>query len=190
MIVFTDKVEFLHILHEARPKDKLIIANFTSAYSGYEDCTVLATRINKISRPEGMRMIDFMQDPSFDAAYAKMVLTDVKMFEALMRIILNDFENSTIGLLVIRDDYRDALMDSLSNFIQSRYGRRSWLLEDIDDLQVIDEAEYWESSGYDSDGLLRLDEDRKRYLELSNSGQCSVVLDPVNLEVHGLTEEE
>lgn len=179
MIIFTDRGDLIDTIKELYTKTKIVPVNFTSAYSGFGDCTALATRVNKIPRPEGLTMPEFLQEPVFDERYATTILTDVKMFEALMRIILNDFEGNLVIMLVRRDDYRDGLMEAFSKFLQQRYGKRTWILEDAGDTVCIDPVE----NDYDSDGILRLDEDRKKYLELVAAGQCAMVMDPVNVEV-------
>ena len=184
MILFTNNLDLVGLLRESHPTLKITVANFTSAYSGYDDVTALATRINKIQRPVELTTRQFMETPGFDAAYAMTVLNDPKMFEALMRIILHDFEGEVVILLIQRDDYRDAIMDTLMKLIQIRYGKGSWVVEEDYDLEFMDEDSIVNvATDYTSDGLLRLDEDRKRYLELVNTGVCAPVIEPVNVEV-------
>ena len=183
MILFTHDVGLVGLIKGTYLKSKISIMNFTSSYSGFDDVTALATRVNKIPKPMEMTTRQFMDTPEFDAAYAGAVLHDVKMFEALMKIMLHDFEGEIVALLVQRDEYRDSLMETLIKFLQQRYGRHAWTLSDPEDLVGLEQELALDDLDYSSDGIIRLDDDRMRYLEMVNTGVCAPVINPENVEV-------
>ena len=114
----------------------------------------------------------------FDVNYANEILNNnPKMFEDLMKIMMNSHEGYIVIILVYRDAFRDSIMESLIKLIQQRYGYNSWIINDIDDIDGVNE------STYSSIGLVTLEEDIKRYRDMYSKGLVdSIILQPINIE--------
>ena len=74
------------------------------------------------------------------------------------------YEGYNVILMVYHDYYRDNLMEALIKFISIRYGYRSFIINDIEDLDTISEPKF---SPY---GLMQLDTDIKAYEEMRIRG--------------------
>jgi hypothetical protein len=87
------------------------------------------------------------------------ILGNDNNFCSLMTII-NDLLNRDVFLLVSNDNWSKILIESLLKLIQQRYGINGVYIDTEDDLL------YAEESGFSDYGVLNLDEDRTRYMNL------------------------
>ena len=95
----------------------------------------------------------------FDIKYMNWILGNDNNFCSLMTII-NDLVNRDVFLLVSNDNWSKILIESLLKLIQQRYGINAVYIDTEDDLL------YAEESGFSDYGVLNLDEDRTRYMNL------------------------
>lgn len=155
MIIFIDNPDMVSYIqsHFNRP---INIFNLSSLYSGFIDLTDLCTGLSKINNT-GMRMPEFVQSVQFDINYASALTNDPNMFCKLSMIVSTVYEGIIPIILVQRDAYRDAIMESIIKFIQQKYGLISWIVEDPDDVLCIKEHPI---TPY---GLLNLNNDIKRF---------------------------
>lgn len=109
-------------------------------------------------------MPEFVQTVEFDIQYANALLSNPILFSKLLSIVSASYEGNTVVVLVERDWYRDAVMESLIKFIQQRYGYNCWIVEDLDDIECIKETTYT------TPGLLMLHDDLLKYDQSYNDG--------------------
>lgn len=95
----------------------------------------------------------------FDIKYMNWILGNDNNFCSLMTII-NDLVNRDVFLLISNDNWSKILIESLLKLIQQRYGINAVYIDTEDDLL------YAEESGFSDYGVLNLDEDRTRYMNL------------------------
>ena len=86
------------------------------------------------------------------------------------------YEGYIVCILVQRDPYRDAIMESIIKLIQQRYGYNCWIIEDEDDLDVIREQQMF------PEGIIALDNDIDRANQLQCNGMAQRILPNINIE--------
>ena len=150
MIIYIDSPELI----------QHIVFNLSSLYSGFIDLTDLCTQIAPINNT-GMIIPEFVQSINFDIQYASAVINDPNLFCKLLMILSATYEGSIAIVMVQRDPYRDAIMESIIKFTQQRYGIISWIVEDPEDLFCIHETPFTPN------GLITLIEDLKKFDELN-----------------------
>ena len=118
MIIFVDNPEMIsHIQFQFnRP---VVTFNLSSLYSGFIDLTDLCSKIAPINNT-GMIMPEFVQSVDFDIQYATALSNDPNLFCKLLLPLSAIYEGSIAILLVQRDSYRDAIMESIIKFVQQR----------------------------------------------------------------------
>jgi hypothetical protein len=152
-----------------------VILNLSSYYSGYINITHLITKIAPINN-SGVPMPEFVNSYDFDMQYASSILSNSELFGSLINIMLRAYEGYLVCILVQRDPYRDAVMESLIKLIQQRYGYNCWIVEDVDDIEVMTEQMLLPN------GLLTLDGDIKQFNQMQTKGIVDCILPNVNLE--------
>lgn len=159
MIIYIDNPELIqHIQYQFnRPT---MVFNLSSLYSGFIDLTDLCTQIAPINNT-GMIIPEFVQSIDFDIQYASAVINDPNLFCKLLMILSATYEGSIAIVMVQRDPYRDAIMESIIKFTQQRYGIISWIVEDPEDLFCVHETPFTPN------GLMILIEDLKKFDELN-----------------------
>lgn len=167
MIIFTDNPSYIPYIQYQFSNRPVDIYNLSSLYSGYKDATDLLTKMAIINNSE-MPMPEFVQSIQFDMQYASAIMNDPILFNKLMMILSAHFEGYIVVILVQRDPYRDAIMESLIKFIQQRYGYNCWIVEDIGDIECLKETPH------NPFGLDRLNEDLYRYDGMNQTNGISV----------------
>ena len=109
-------------------------------------------------------MPEFIQSVEFDIQYANALVSDPVLFGKLLLIISASYEGYVTILLVDRDAYRDAVMESIIKFIQQRYGYNCWIVEDPEDIECLKETPYTPT------GLMMLNEDLLKFDQSYNDG--------------------
>lgn len=175
MIVFMDNPEYSQLLRYKCPGREPVILNLSSLYSGYINITHLITNISPINNT-GLPMPEFVNSVEFDIQYASAVLNTPELFGSLINIMLRAYEGYLVCILVQRDPYRDAVMESLIKLIQQRYGYNCWIVEDVDDIEIISEQMLF------ADGLITLDADIKQFNQMYSKGMVDMILPNVNIE--------
>lgn len=166
MIIFTDNPQYIPYINQ-RIGNPYAVMNLSSLYSGYDNVTDLITKLETFNNTN-MPMPEFVQSVEFDRQFASSLMNDPVLFSNLMKIMLCCREGYTVIILVQRDWYRDAVMESLSKFIQQRYGYNTWVVQDPDDIECIHEC--W----FTPMGLLALDEDILRYGMMYSNGMAEL----------------
>ena len=175
MIAFMDNPEYAESLRYKFPGREPVLLNLSSFYSGHINITHLIAKISPINNT-GMPMPEFVNSVEFDMQYASAVLNNPELFGSLINIMLRSYEGYLVCILVQRDPYRDAVMESLIKLIQQRYNYNCWIIEDIDDIEVVSEQMMFPN------GLLTLDEDIKQYNQMYSKGLVSSILPNINIE--------
>ena len=175
MIAFMENPNHAYFLREKFPGREPVILNLSSLYSGHINITHLIAKISPINNT-GMPMPEFVNSVEFDMQYASAVLNNPELFGSLINIMLRSYEGYLVCILVQRDPYRDAVMESLIKLIQQRYGYNCWIIEDPDDIEVMSEQMMY------ADGLLTLDADIKQYNQMYSKGLVGNILPNINLE--------
>jgi len=154
MIVFLDKIELCQYI-----KQPFIIYNLSSMYSGFKDATCLLTNM-KIVNYTQTPMYEYVQTPEFDMQYYTAIFNNPKMFATFMDFIYCDFIGMNAILLVYREFYRDAVMESILKIMQQRYGLNGWVVETPEDIECL------KNTHYNPDGIMLLQQDIEKYTEL------------------------
>lgn len=175
MIAFMDNPEYSGLLRYKFPGRDPVILNLSSFYSGYINITHLIAKISPINNT-GLPMPEFVNSVEFDMQYASAVLNDPLLFGSLVNIMLRAYEGYLVCILVQRDQYRDAVMESLIKLIQQRYGYNCWIIEEPDDIEIMSEQMLFPN------GLLTLDADIKQYNQMYSKGMVESILPNVNIE--------
>lgn len=175
MIVFTDKIELVQVLSQVHPGRQIIIMNLSSYKSGYYDITPLITNISPINNTQ-MPAYEFVDSISFDMQYAAALENNFTMYQCMMQMVVRSYEGYIVVVLVYRDPYRDAIMESLIKYIQQKYGHNCWVVEDVDDLMYIKDESFTPM------GIKYVDDDITRYNDLYSKGQVPALLEPINME--------
>lgn len=175
MIVFMDNPQYAELLRYKFPGREPVILNLSSFYSGYINIAHLITKISPINNT-GMPMPEFVNSVEFDMQYASAVLSNAELFGSLINIMLRAYEGYLVSILVQRDPYRDAVMESLIKLIQQRYGYNCWIIEDGDDIEIMSEQMLLPN------GLLTLDADIKQYNQMYTKGMIEGILPVINIE--------
>lgn len=171
MIVFTNNINILPHIKNA------VICNLSSLNSGYIDITKLITKASyaNVSKIPINQYVDTVQ---FDIDYCNYLFNDCEMFYAFMRIMEFSYEGYSVIILVERDPYRDAIMESLIKLIQSRYGYNCWLCEDIEDALCLKESNFTPA------GMVNIIQDIQRADLMTAQGIIQPIFDP-NINVGG-----
>lgn len=175
IITFIDNPEFINTISYYYSNREITTLNLSSFYSGYIDITDLITKISPINNT-GMQMPEFVNSVQFDIQYASALMNNPDLFTNLLDIMLRAYEGQIICILVQRDPYRDAIMESLIKFIQQRYGYNCWIIEDNEDISCITEGTLTPS------GLITLDNDIIKYKSSYTNGLSHQILSNINLE--------
>lgn len=168
MIIFSPNPQLVENISYKFPNRKISIFNLSSCYSGYIDITMLA-KLSCINETY-MSMPAFVNSLEFDLQYASNIINLPHMFNDFMKVMSSAFEGDLVIILVYRDPYRDAIMESLIKLIQQRYGYNCWIIEDKDDIESIREEQFIPY------GLINLENDLRKYDQLYRdiSNQISV----------------
>lgn len=142
------------------------IFNLTSAWSGYEDISMLVTSMRSVNN-SSMPINQFIETVDFDIQYAQAIFNIPHMYDCFMRVVSTSFRGELAIVLVDRDNYRDAIMESLIKLIQQRYGHNSWIVENESDI------EYLYENSFSQTGILTMRADLQRYHEMYTNGEVS-----------------
>lgn len=175
MIAFMDNPNYSELLRYKFPGREPVILNLSSLYSGYINITHLIAKISPINNT-GLPMPEFVNSIEFDMQYASAVLNNPELFGSLINIMLRAYEGFLVCVLIQRDPYRDAVMESLIKLIQQRYGYNCWIIEDPEDIEVLSEQML------NPNGLLALDSDIKQYNQMYSKGMLEGILPNINIE--------
>ena len=175
MIVFMDEPNFIPWLHSQFPNRDVVVFNLSSLYSGYPDVSDLITKIAPINFT-GLPMPEFVNSPQFDFQYMNSIINTPNLFSQLMKIVGCTYEGQTVVILVQRDPYRDAVMESIIKIIQQRYGYNCWIVEDVEDIGCLYEPTFTPM------GLLTLDHDLKVFDDYVSKGVTNPVVN-TNLNI-------
>lgn len=160
MIVFCSDKELIPHLYARYNNRQVNIFNLSSYYSGYIDVSNLMYFM-KPNTP----MIDFVNEVQFDIEYASYIFNDPGNFTSFMKIMSSSFEGDICIVMVYREPYRDAVMESLIKLIQQRYAYNCWIIESFEDIDLLND------NGYDTIGLMTLFQDIQRYDQYYNTDQ-------------------
>lgn len=141
MIIFMDNPNMLWEVQQHFPGRNISVFNLSSLYSGYVDLTNLLTQIQPINST-GLPANLFVQSLEFDMQYMAGIFNNPMLFSNFMSFMSQAFEGFIVVLLVQRDEYRDAIMESLIKLIQQRYGYNCWVIENSEDLSYVHEESF------------------------------------------------
>ena len=173
MIIFMDNPKYIEAIKDKFVGRPTIILNLSSLYSGYTDISNLITKIAPINN-SGLPIPEFVNSYMFDMQYASCIFNDPILYPSFMDIMIRAYEGYIVCILVQRDPYRDAIMESLIKLIQQRYQYNCWIIEDESDIDVLSEKMMYPA------GLLQLDADINQYNKMCSKGLVHQILNPNN----------
>ena len=162
MVIFISNPELIPLIQSKVYPSLVFVFNLTSLYSGYNSITELAINMGRIMEP-GIPINEFIDSVQFDKRYYDMIFHDDYLFATFMKVITNLYQGHTVVILVQRDPYRDAIMESLIKLIQQRYGYNSWVVDDVDDLEAV----VSHIQQFTPTGIMNMDFDIRRFDELT-----------------------
>ena len=162
MILFIDNKDYIPYIQSIYQNRDICVYNLSSMYSGFRDVYPLIDTIG--INPVEIPINQYVYMPQFDSQFLYLALNDNKKFVSLMNIMLPDYNGYIVLILVYREPYRDAIMESLIKLIQQRYEYTTYIIQDIEDIYGIREP------SYGTNGLIRLEQDINRYHEMYYSG--------------------
>jgi len=166
MIIFIDNPTLINALSYKFAGRKIEVLNLSSLYSGYINITNLIANLAPINTT-GVAMPEFVNSYDFDMQYASAIFNNPSLYESFMNIMIRAYEGYVVCILVQRDPYRDAVMESLIKLIQQRYGYSCWIIEDEGDADVIYEQML---NPY---GIMTLDQDIRVYNDAYAKGMVN-----------------
>ena len=116
MIVFTHDVNLIPFISYSCNNQPVEIFNLSSYYSGYYNITDLMTSIAPINN-SGIPIPEFVQSVDFDIQYASAIMSNPVLFNLFMTFVCSSYEGNIAIILVEREPYRDAVMESLIKYI-------------------------------------------------------------------------
>lgn len=132
--------------------DDLIIYNFTSPLMGFPN-------INLLPPPQ----LDYTFDNTFDQMYYDYMINCDGAFMELMKLIMAEYHNKNIYLIVSEGNGYDYINESLAKLIQVRYGIVIQYINDIEDYNEL----RWDSDvSFSIFGMDNLIGDKERYTSL------------------------
>lgn len=162
MILFIDNKDYIPYIQSVHQNRDICVYNLSSMYSGFRDIYPLMDTIG--INPIEIPINQYVQMPEFDSQFLYLTLNNTIKFSSLMNIMLPNYNGYIVLILVYRESYRDAIMESLIKLIQQRYEYPSYIIQDIDDIYDLKEP------SYGTEGLIRLEQDINRYHELYYNG--------------------
>lgn len=133
--------------------DDVVVYNLSSIKEGYDRLDILP----------GGNIVDG-SEKEFDIQYAEYLLNNDLIFLKMFKPIFELYEGKDVFLLVSDNEELEDITESLTKFIQQRYGYDTLYLYD-----VIDIDDYYDNKtefGFSIQGLYNLDIDKERYTEL------------------------
>lgn len=143
-IVFTD----YNCLTEDIVTGDWMILNLNSFIEGFERLNILP--------PFGLEY----GDKNFDIMYANYIIQNDVPFIELMKIIMTVYSGKNVIILSSKGNIYEFVAESLQKFIQQRYSLVSYIVNDLDDWQ------YVEDTMFDINGVYNLDIDKERFTYL------------------------
>lgn len=129
--------------------DDLIIYNFTSPLMGFPS-------INLLPPPN----LQYTFDNTFDKMYYDYMINCDDAFMELMRLIMGEYHNKNIYLLVSEGNGYDYINESLMKLIQVRYGI---VIQYINDIEDYNELRQDSDISFSIFGMENLIQDKERY---------------------------
>lgn len=126
--------------------NRFIIFNLSSLLEGFERINILPPF--KLDR----------YDRDFDIMYANYILENDNIFYEFMKIIMSLYSDLDTLILVNKEELYEYVNESLVKFIQQRYGIVANMIN------VKEDWEYVQESGFSLQGLFNLDKDKERFI--------------------------
>lgn len=146
MLIFT---EYNTLCNMNINTNNSIILNLSSFKQGIK-------RIN-ISPPYACTSLD---DTMFDRAYAEYLIVNDEVFFELMQIVEPYYNGKDIYILVTMGNGWDRITESLQKFLQQRYNIISYIIEDPEEINYIEELQI------NANGIYNFCKDRERFLSM------------------------
>lgn len=133
--------------------EKFIPVNFTGMNETIQRISVI-----------GLENID-INNPEFDKAFASIMINNDDNFLSLFNIIQLLYSGENIFICISTGNILDCLNESLAKLIQQRYGYNYQMINEINDIDWYDDA------NFSVLGLYNFDLDRDRYIHIcTNNG--------------------
>lgn len=130
------------------------ILNLSSLKEGYEKLNLLP-----------LQNIVYEDEKQFDYDYGNFIMQNDHVFVELFKVIKELYEGKHVFIMVNKTDELETITESLTKFIQQRYGYNAIYVNDTEDLENINDT-----TDFSLLGLYNLDIDKERYTELTFRG--------------------
>lgn len=161
MIIFTDNVNIINYL------DNVIVFNLSSAYDRFIDITNLIIKMGRYMSEYGVPVHKAVDTTQFDITLMNLIFSDTEMYNSFMNLVSASYNGFNVVVMVIRDSYRDSIMESIIKVIQYKYGYNCWIVEDIEDLECLKDV------SIDKQGAYNMGADINTFNELCVNGVCT-----------------
>ena len=89
-----------------------------------------------------------LTDREFDIAYANYIMSNDTLFCIFFQIVYNLYIGKDVFIIVSTEDWSENLLESLLKLIQQRYGIRSYIINDICDIDPFALSDFETEIGY------------------------------------------
>ena len=157
MIIFTPHRNIPVEMLEEKGIRQVVTYNLSSYFSDVPTLNMLIPSIEYL--PKEALDGDINDIPIFDITYGKYIIENDLAFIQLMNIIVPVYQSpeTLVQILVRETPYSNAISESLSKFIQQRYGYNAYFINELEDFV------YTEEQDFSIPGLFALDSDLGRW---------------------------
>ena len=159
MIIFTTIRNIPQECIDVKGIREVVLFNLSSLHEGMPRLSLLAPSLQYISEDVLNGDCD---TPEFDIEYHNSIITNDQAFCQFMSFMLIAYNSPDVlvQIMIARNNYRDAFLESLLKLIQQRYGYSAYIVDSIEDFLYTDEP------SFSIPGLYNMANDRYRYLML------------------------
>lgn len=189
MIFFTNNQSVINAIPNIRNKAyQLLSMSPYSKLKYYYNISSLISVANQICNPNsviagnGIRYVDpniqnmVYESPEFDAALMNYIDNDKQMWLSMMLIMITTYEGYDVIIEYNNDEFSSKVVESLIKIIQEKYQYNCLIANYIDDIYSCNESSFGPA------GLLKLDEERRRYQEMVIAKEIDFIIGDIPIE--------
>lgn len=184
MIYFTNNPNVINAIPNIKNNPNCILLSMApgNKLRGYNNITKFILVANNILQVAGntvgtgVRYTDpavsnsIYENPDFDRDFMNCIDSDIDLWLSMMTIMINAYEGYEVVIEYGTDELSYKVVESLIKIIQEKYQYNCAIVNYIDDVYCCDESSFGPA------GLLKLDEERRRYQELVISGKTDYII--------------
>lgn len=142
----------------------LILCSFDNfMYKEGQTVFNLSSPVEGVPRLELLPPFQSYDIKQFDIEYYNYIINnDGVFYEFMSKIIMNLYFGINVIILIGKGEVYEFISESLQKLIQQRYGINSYVINDIEDYEMLN----IDKTQFSLQGLYNLDKDKERFIEL------------------------